>query len=341
MGIENVIILGAGASKSEGAPLQKELIGAYFDLLNGKGIKYRKAELKKYFGDFWGIGNNPDKNHLPSFEEILGVLDLAHLRRESFRNYGEREIETIREYLIYLIAVVLKERIGNGKGYHKQLIKNLRQEGELEKTAFISLNYDIIIDDAIKNLGQSYEIDYNFPAYGKDKVEKREKPKPVLLLKIHGSLNWLYCPTCGQIELFKGKVADKTFRKDIRCQKCGTPTKYVIVPPTYYKELANPFIQTIYLKADEVIRNAKSVFFCGYSFPDADIHVKYLLKRGELFQGKTPSIFVINGHFKEKREKNEEKARFLRFFRNKENVHYLNMNFEDFARKGIQTIKEP
>jgi hypothetical protein len=109
----------------------------------------------------------------------------------------------------------------------------------------------------------------------------------------------------------------------------------VIIPPTFYKEMANPFIQEIFLKADKILRKADRLFICGYSFPDADMHIKYLLKRAERFREKTPEIYVINNHpGKTCQQRKEEKQRFMRFFKEKRKVHYTDLSFEEFAERG-------
>ena len=52
---------------------------------------------------------------------------------------------------------------------------------------------------------------------------------------------------------------------------------------------------------------------------------------------KTPEIIVINNHKgKSKEQKNEEKLRYVRFFRESEKVHYMNKSFEEFCNEGIE-----
>ncbi|MCD6371728.1 MAG: hypothetical protein J7L39_03350 [Candidatus Aenigmarchaeota archaeon] len=110
----------------------------------------------------------------------------------------------------------------------------------------------------------------------------------------------------------------------------------VIIPPTFYKDMRNPFVQEIFLKADRILRNAERIFVCGYSFPDADLHIKYLLKRAEQFKGKTPEMYVINNHRSKRYYQREaERQRFIRFFKNRERIHYTDLSFEEFAKKGI------
>ena len=58
MNIEDVIILGAGASKSEGAPLQNEVFKQFFEYLKDKVGSLSKKQEKliiEYFKKFWGI----------------------------------------------------------------------------------------------------------------------------------------------------------------------------------------------------------------------------------------------------------------------------------------------
>jgi len=351
--IKDVIILGAGASKSEGAPLQNELFKEFFNyyrqVLKGKIWTLSEEQERviiNFFKDFWGIDINNYQNQnveFPTFEECLGVLDLAYLRRESFKGYTEKDINNVRNALIFLIAKVLDEKLRGKIVYHKKLVERLKKEGKLKETAFISLNYDIIIDNVLTELYPDFHLDYGieFINFNRDDDWKRpDKNKSVLLLKIHGSLNWLYCPTCNQMELTpKKKGAVEAFYQSKSCQICNTPMRPVIIPPTFYKEMTNPFIQEIFLKADKILREADRLFICGYSFPDADIHIKYLLKRAERFRGGTPEIYIINNHpNKTRQQKSEEKQRFMRFFKEKRKVHYTNLSFEEFAERGTLTF---
>src|SRR6202007_1655685 len=83
------------------------------------------------------------------------------------------------------------------------------------------------------------------------------------------------------------------------CPTCGSVYAPLIVPPTFYKDLNNVFLSSIWNKTDNVLRKAKHVIFCGYSFPDADMHIKYLLKRAQTNRKDTLRFTVIN-HFRGK-----------------------------------------
>jgi len=360
--IKQVIILGAGASKSEGAPLQNELFNEFFDkesenVASEKNypkrwnlLKDQSKIIKDFFYDFWGIDiDNYQKqtNCFPTFEECLGMLDLANLRGQSFKGCDQERINKIRNDLILLISFCLDIKDLRGIN-HTELIDRLKSKNSLKETAFISLNYDIIIDNTLTDLYPEFHIDYGIDFINFSRHDDWLPPDPeksVLLLKLHGSLNWLYCPTCNQIELFQGENwAIKLFYNDsipkdileLECKNCKTILKSVIIPMTYYKDMSNPFIQQLFLKADEILRQADRIFICGYSFPDADIHIKYLLKRAERFKGETPEIYVINNHeYKTETQKQDEELRFKRFFKTKKKIHYTDKSFQEFVKEGI------
>jgi hypothetical protein len=311
--IENVIFLGAGASKADGAPLQNELFRDYFKLSSenrNSNSKESHERLKNFFNIFFGINSNElEHTSFPTFEEALGVLEIALNRGESFKGYDlsadHPDIQRIRQDLIFLMAITIKEKLNIGLSHHRNLVERLAGEGTLSKTAFISLNYDILIDNALTNCYPSYDLDYgiefanfenNQECPRSDNSWKRPRPrKSIFLYKLHGSLNWLYCPTCIALTLTpKEKSVPGLVFKSEKCKKCGSEMIPIIIPPTFFKVMSNFYLQQIWYKSEIALRQAKNIIFCGYSFSDADIHVKYLLKRAEINNGHTPEIYIIN-----------------------------------------------
>lgn len=207
-------------------------------------------------------------------------------------------------------------------------------------TAFISLNYDILIDNALTELHPGIDIDYGveFTNYHREcnwQIPRRECS--VFLLKLHGSLNWLYCPTCISLTLTpREREVARLVEHTIPCAQCGMPMAPIITPPTFLKGMKNYFLNQIMHTSYEVLKNAKRIIFCGYSFPDADLLVRYLLKRLELNYDPRPDILVLNSYEgKRQASKVLEEQRYKRFFRNKDQVRYLDMTFSDFCRNGV------
>jgi hypothetical protein len=365
--VDSVIILGAGASASDGAPLQNDLIKEFcrYALVKKlfssdkkfpvKGIseaeKIQLDQIERYFVLFWGadLFSSFDRRfEYPTFEDCLGILDIAKNRNENFKLKNREELNNFRNSLIFLIAKAIEEKLENSKSNnHKKLIERLKRDEILQSTSFISLNYDIIIDDSLTRLRDSDQIDLDYgiefmnfdrdPDLTKNSWSRSDPTKSILLLKPHGSLNWLYCPTCNQIEITPwDKIAVKVFTESKECVACGTPMEPIIVPPTYFKEMHNVYLQQIFQKSDKILMNSKKIFLCGYSLPDADLHIKYLLKRAELLNRNSPEIFIINNHEKKKgADAKREEKRFLQFFKNKDKVKYTELSFEDFCRDGI------
>jgi NAD-dependent SIR2 family protein deacetylase len=344
--IKEVIFLGAGASAADGAPLQNELFKDYFTKKPSKRTT-NDEDLCKFFNDFFGIdpSNNPHNCDFPTFEEILGILELSLSRYESFRGYPlipqNPKIQIIREQIIFLIAKILKDRLQvRGGSNHKILVKRLIDENRLRKTAFISLNYDILIDNALTDIHDKAHLDYgieftNFTRNGD--WHRPDKDKSINLFKLHGSLNWLYCPTCISLTITpKFKSVSTIADTPKSCSVCQTAMIPIIIPPTFFKVMSNHFLQQIWRETENALMVANRIVFCGYSFPDADIHIKYLLKRAEVNRGTTPDIYIFNNHKgKKDDDRNQEKIRYEKFFSDKGKVKYLDKSFEDFCQQGI------
>lgn len=344
MRIDEVIFLGAGASAADGAPTQNRLFNDYFE--HGPHTDAMSTNLSLFFKDFFGIdtGNNLNSTDFPTFEEVLGILEIALNRYESFKNYPlmpqNPKVQNVREQLIFLIARILKDKLQASRPAHDALVARLKRESRLRTTAFISLNYDILIDNALTDIHDIIDLDYGIQFTNFARKHDWHKPRPnrsTKLFKLHGSLNWLYCPTCISLTITpKDKSVSTIAETPKPCSSCWTIMIPIIIPPTFFKVMSNHFLQQIWRETEKVLMTTKRIVFCGYSFPDADVHIKYLLKRAEVNRGTTPDIYIFNNHGRKKDEiKQQEKERYERFFSEKRKVSYLDKSFEDFCNDGI------
>jgi hypothetical protein len=53
----------------------------------------------------------------------------------------------------------------------------------------------------------------------------------------------------------------------------------LIVPPSHIKDLSHPAINKLLDEAAIEIRKARKIVFVGYSFPEADVHIKALFRK--------------------------------------------------------------
>lgn len=317
-------------------------------------INEMNRELAIFFQLFFDI--DVDNNNLcgvtfPTFEETLGILDLAERRKETLKNFdleniasNSNRIRFIRQYLVLLMAKIIYDKLESSNGLHIQLVKNLVKCQELKDTIFLSSNYDILIDNALISVFPEYTLDYgvDFSNFDEPYINdigqwKRPRKDAIKLLKIHGSLNWLYCPTCNSLTLTpkeKRVIKLLTDFSSCKCKACDSVIVPIIVPPTYFKDMSNVFLGNIWHKAEYYLRQVEHIIFCGYSFPDADIHIKYLLKRIQTNRKmKNLKVSVIN-HYKDKNQDSveQEKTRYIRFLG--KDVNYTTYSFEDFAKSS-------
>lgn len=351
--MQTAVFLGAGASASEGAPIQSKLFQEYFTFCKRPDnlvTTEMDIELENFFALMFDLDvNSRNLNDLifPTFEEALGVLDLADTRNESFKDFSNLnfasnsgKLKFLRIYLTMMMAKIIHEKLIHSRQIHNRLVQNLVRENKIKDTFFLSANYDILIDNALTNLFPDFSLDYgidfvNFTEPG-DWVKPNDNS--IKLFKIHGSLNWLYCPTCNNLRLTpkeKGVIKllaeDYTSLEQTFCPKCESIYSPIIVPPTFYKDFTNIFLNVVWNKAEQNLLYAQHIIFCGYSFPDADMHIKYLVKRAQKNRkGKPLKISVVNNHTgKSDIVKKEEKNRYQRFLGY--SVNYTDYSFEDFA----------
>lgn len=352
------IFLGAGASAAEGAPIQSNLFKDYFKLLKSRHGAYsadHETELATFFLKMFDIDVKDDAKlnaaRFPTYEEALGVLDLADLKNESFKDFtninfasGSGRIKFLRLYLVFLMADIISESLKKTKGIHRQLIDNLDKKKLIDDSLFITTNYDILCDNALLDLYPRKKVDFgvDFANYRDGSFEPPDY-NSIPLFKIHGSLNWLYCPTCNNLRITpREKIVYKLIVDPSKsyCVKCMTVYSPIIVPPTFYKDLTKVFLNQVWNRAEMELLEVEHLVFCGYSFPDADIHIKYFIKRIQKnrHNKKSLKISVINNHNKKtQQEKDDEEDRFQRFLGAA--VNYTDLSFEDFAKDPEIALK--
>lgn len=276
----------------------------------------------------------------------------AIIRKEAFRNFdienravNSGSLRFIAQHLVFLVAKILDAKLRDRAPLHRGLVKALGDDKKLRNIVFVSTNYDILIDNALTeqySRGGGIDLDYGVEFRNFYRPDDWRRPKlrnRVQLFKPHGSLNWLFCRTCNELEITpkeKGARLISDF-SNATCPHCGSVYTPLIVPPTFYKDMNNVFLSTIWNRTDVAFQKVNHIVFCGYSFPDADIHIKYLLKRAQTNR-RTPMKYTVINHFEGKKdaECQQEQYRFKRFLGPE--VNYTTSSFEDFAADPISVL---
>jgi NAD-dependent SIR2 family protein deacetylase len=353
---QNIIFLGAGGSAAEGAPIQGTAFREYakhvlpdekFARIDRNPYVHHNA-VPRFFRDFFGIDlyhDNLDSVDFPTFEEALGILQLARSRNESYGPYSYKlaerpanspNIDQMAVILAQTLALTIAHFVSAARGVHASLVDNLSLIGKLSDVLFVSTNYDTYIDSALDRISPSNEFSLGWTLNEAATTTTNGRPR---LLKIHGSLDWLFCRSC--LAVHRDPEYSHEAQVGKQCQECKDFLQPLIVPPTFIKDFGNPVLSSVWWSFDRALRSADRVVFCGYSFPDADVHIKYAFKRREIIGDfgnlKPLTVAVVNNHpEKYHHTKEEEKRRFSRFFRC--DVHYTDLSFEDFAKDPGQIL---
>jgi NAD-dependent SIR2 family protein deacetylase len=341
------IFLGAGASAAEGAPTQGGVFQRYLlKLLEPDEIAglytspwYPQLAIPTFFRNMFGIDiykTAPTSADFPTFEEALGVLELAISRGQGFGELSYRlgdrptnypTLHQMRSILIDALTSVLSDCLTSRIGVHEELCSQLRSRGLWDSVAFVTTNYDLFADNALKTARGSESIEYGCAFDEASALTLSDKP--ISLLKIHGSLDWLACQTCSTV-VHAAEEDVRHLEHGLQCKTCRSFIHPLIVPPSFFKQMDNVVLSCVWRAFESLLRKTDHIVFCGYSLPDADIHVKYALKRREVISSNRLRITVVNEHQgKSDRDRQDEQFRFKRFL--SAPVDYTVLSFEDFA----------
>lgn len=299
--MRTVVVFGAGATKACGGPLTNEILPQVLSAeLRGRLERDGMLALvERFLDDAFNLPPRARRRQhdFPSLPLVLSLIDTAIDRGDALGSaWGPDELREIRRGVEYAVFALLEYRLRTVAPYYQRFLGRLYGRGGAEVTV-VSLNYDLIADNALAALGErrgsvalpDYTCDVATDSY-------REVEKFGRLLKLHGSLNWLYCPNCHRLDvglapsgrrmvkmlntLYLEDLNAKYRRRGSPCPKCGATVRPVLITPTHLKDYRNPHIAHVWYEAERALRDADRATFIGYSMPDDDVEVIYLLKRG-------------------------------------------------------------
>lgn len=298
MTLPTVWVLGAGASAASGRPTLKNFFRHVFDC---HGTDERVIRVGRFLRDFFKAAPEDRGRELPKYELVLSFIDLALQSDMGFdARWHDRELFSLRDDLVYLIWLTLR---GSGGGEADATHLRFVEERLAPGDSVISLNYDLLIDQAMLQVYGSLDYGIDFARILREDFrgevgENSAKPsgKRPRLLKIHGSLNWLFCPTCGGMTCYLGDDAtERIFREEAeRCPEDESYLKGVLIPPRWVKTYRNPHLKQLWFKAEDSLRHAGRAVFVGYSLAENDVPVLFSFARALHNNPHGPRIEVVN-----------------------------------------------
>lgn len=340
-----VFIFGAGASYANGVPLQADLLPR---IIKDEDPQLKLSEtakrLRKFLTEYFAHGEQA-----PSLEEVFGFLEFFIKNDLSLsKDWTTKELLEIKADFTKVVHYLISKNTREGKVFKTFWNKISSIEPEI---GVITTNYDTLIDEAFDSIYPQCLIDYcldfiNFrhPNSGIPFDWWVDPKKPteyfeynqitrIKLIKLHGSLNWKYCSCCGQVALtpwqhqYNLKLDSFKSFIDTQASNCpfdGNRLTSLLQMPTHLKTNNNFIFNKLYDEASYLVGNAKQLVFVGYSFPEADVHIRALIRRCFSDDGR---IIVVN--------KSRAKDLRYRYEGLAKNVDYHEYTFERFVKSRL------
>jgi len=227
-----------------------------------------------------------------NIEDVFTFLDTGEKLYHKNSNIYKAFKSAKKSLIDYICIEISMRSLGQRCEYLEGLFKNIS-----ERDSIFSFKRDTIAETTLEHLSlPHYENYLNLCVNNKFKIS--EYSKKCLLLKLHGSINWMIC-TNGECLMHKKNqlILSKKSRmlKDLelgdfdKCESCGrTFIKNIqnIIPPTSNKISIHQdsYMHRIWLLAREKLRFFKKLVFIGYSFPSTDFYSEWLFRQINFLQ---------------------------------------------------------
>lgn len=313
-----VVILGAGASRSSGAPLMHDFLDVAESVA---GTNEHDIDTRGAFDTvFEGIAalrvvHSKSRVDLDNIESVFAAFEMATLLDFKLPTASESS------YLAAAMRITIASTLDHAMHLpmkivdkHRRLLPNEHYsilaevaaamlKKATDSVSIMSFNYDIALDYAL------YWHKVNF-TYG----ISESRPAPMPYLKLHGSLNWAQCPQCRRIRVITVEEALRSLRahveqglrsgvarfslpllplvrREIHCEQSNEPG---VVPPVWSKTEHHRELASVWRRAASELRDAENIVVIGYSLPESDQFFRYLYALGSTGATRLKRFWVMN-----------------------------------------------
>jgi hypothetical protein len=180
------------------------------------------------------------------------------------------------------------------KDLARWMVRRSRQSSA-SRVTLVSTNYDAAVERCVfdlvakkgskqRHLKVARRVDFGFT--WRDVSGNRHGHLPdasLAVFKLHGSLNWLRCETCGHVTINTTERIVSLDAWQVQNQynscECGGLLKSLLVTPSIVRNIRDPSLLAIWNAALEDLRLADQWIFIGYSLPSEDVAIRSLLLR--------------------------------------------------------------
>ena len=300
---DTVFVLGAGFSANAEIPVQEKIMKNIPINLKKKDFF---ADIRKFYKNIFNVEKENEFATIP-LEDVFTFFDRSITSGEDTNNFNMSNILKAQNGFKRLIAMTLKEKLRvfvkksrlkeKREAYEQffgELVSKRQKDQKKDFFSIVSLNWDTIPEYFLMKLLKDQQIDdvkIDYTCYDYDYHNKEHIPSihlkmldkfNIKLEKLHGSLNWGYCSSCGRLfvkfDIQRPPVLIE--KKETKCTECEkTRLKRLIITPTLMKNLNNTHLKMIWHNTLIDLQEAKRIVFIGYSFPLADFEFRYILTK--------------------------------------------------------------
>lgn len=361
--VKTAVFLGAGASKAFGYPLTTELLPRLLrrldanTLFQGSNPPRINARDRRWFGerlfkclpgleDAWMAARKAGGGLAVSITDILTLVDRAVLHGEARASMPPEELGRFRQLLERAIyESLLRDNDRRKKAGQENLDAFFgwlrRREGTV---GVLTTNYDTAVDSRIfrhvcrtsgnpeETVARAVDLGFSWRAIETGELVARPKTPRWQVFKLHGSVNWLRCPLCGQIYMnVHGAVGSKAFtvaldeHNTCHCNDWAR-LRLHLVTPSLVRQTNDSQLLGIWQAALEHLRTAHEWVIVGYSLPPEDVAIRTLFLRAWDGRLKKPRVIVVQ-------RENDVTEQVYRAFFPKRHLVYHRGGLEAFLAK--------
>lgn len=280
-----IYLLGAGASAASEFKLAV-MKGFFASPIFNEKYRSLHPYIRKYF------------NHISTsninVEELITHLEIS---LEKYK-YSDVEIHTAcqKDLLNYITErLCIPERVPCK--YHEMLFEKLDKKND----TVLTLNYDCVFEQSIYNMGGEPKNPFSFLGrslrlFGyrhytivHTEIFDRSEYKEGFYIKLHGSVDWLYCPNAicmnhQSFEIYPFWDEERHRRQPGEpCDICGSPLQRVIVMPTMKKTFDNyPKLGFLWETAFRKLKESEKLILIGTSLAVSDYYLTWLIREASV-----------------------------------------------------------
>jgi len=219
-----------------------------------------------------------------NIEDVFTFFDIGeklYSKNSGYRRAFKQGKDNLTDFIFLMITM---RTIGQRCLYLEKLFSHIKDIDNI-----ISFNWDPIAETTLEFLNKTHYQNY-LQLFKDEKIKIKKFSKKGLILKLHGSINWMICNNKNCIkynrnQLIFGASDNKLSSLSIsdfdKCKYCGNRLEVNIIPPSSNKISIHKdsFINKQWLLAREKLKFIKKLIFIGYSFPPTDFYSEWLFRQ--------------------------------------------------------------